>query len=747
MIVVQIRMAGAGTPSLPLHHALTVVGGLDRASRTKLAAELPRALRGEPSEVEIEVEVDGKREWLTPELARRLGLERCTAEFVVEAAALPGASLPPPPEPTTAPEAVGAAASVEAAATAEAARSAAEATVGEAEAALAQAQAAATEADAALAAATAAGGAGERAGAPAGGSVAEAQKRLEQVRRELEAAREALAEAERATSEQEQAGAQLARKAEVVERLVGEQAELEQARAELVARLAASTAPADPAPVEQALVELRRVRSVKPRPSVAAKELADRWAAAQKKLAELPAPPEPPEWLVTPAMAALHDAREALARADASAENATPDARLVDALDRAHRQVLDAEQKMMRKGSRLHRRRLDQAYEAEQDALRALGVATYGEYLQRMAPGVGGPSAPADPTAAARSALADAEAVWEELHGGLASPEWTAAKEEVVQLRAEAHELLGRDVPDAALEAALRAHEEATVDVRSAEEALADALAAGAGADASFSEPDLEAAAERWLAEAPTRNEARVDLERQLAELDERLAAVGAEVAEHQADVFFGAEETAAGSPGPGADGGGPTDTALAAVHKADQDVRDAEAALARLEEQAADLEQQRRRRSALEEEATAARGALRAADSALGDARLALDAARGAAAAAASAATPPEAPVAERASEQPEPDLGAVTALEVQLYLLARLAAVQGAPEGPLPLFMDATAVAGVPEAVGRKVLAVLERAAGAVQVVLLGDDAPVEQWAKDKGKAAAVVAATGSA
>lgn len=401
----------------------------------------------------------------------------------------------------------------------------------------------------------------------------------------------------------------------------------------------------------------------------------------------------------------------------------------------------------MRKGSRLHRRRLDQAYEAERAALAALDVGSYGEYLRRAAPADEVSSSSEDPAAAARAALADAEAVWEELHGGLASPEWTAAKAEEGEVRNQAHELLGRPVPDPELAAALRGHREDVVGVEGAEEALARALGAGPGEGGSG--PDLEQAAERWLGRVADANEARAGLERRLAELDQRLEAVIAELSEHQADAFFGSGDGPAGRSADDVDQARQrVSAATSDVQKAEQEAGAAQAALGIAEEQATRRREQLERRAHLRGEAEVAADAVRAAEESLGEARRAAEAAEAAASSAAEAAMAaqsknavPPAPLPTPAVS--EPDLRGVTALEAEIYLLARLAAVQGAPEGPLPLFVDATAVAGLPEPAAGRVLALLGRAAGPVQVVLLGEDGPVAEWARRKGPDAAVVAA----
>jgi hypothetical protein len=77
---------------------------------------------------------------------------------------------------------------------------------------------------------------------------------------------------------------------------------------------------------------------------------------------------------------------------------------------------------------------------------------------------------------------------------------------------------------------------------------------------------------------------------------------------------------------------------------------------------------------------------------------------------------------------------------MEVELYLLARLSAVRGASGGPLPLVVDGAVVAGMPEAPGKRMLGLLQRASSSVQVVVLGDDGQIAGWAAGLGDQAAV-------
>src|SRR5213078_1150420 len=109
-------------------------------------------------------------------------------------------------------------------------------------------------------------------------------------------------------------------------------------------------------------------------------------------------------------------------------------------------------------------------------------------------------------------------------------------------IRQEALELLDRDVDDGDLEAVLRGHEERVVDTAWAEQVLLDALVAARvelpmPADEATAD-DLDAIAERWLAESPARREARSGLEAELAAIDDRLSVVEEQLADRQADAF-----------------------------------------------------------------------------------------------------------------------------------------------------------------------------------------------------------------
>jgi hypothetical protein len=726
VILVQLRPKGADATTITVHPKVTVVGGLDEAARRRLSDGVLAALRGAPNAgVEVEVDVDGQRRTLTPDLARELGLSEATATMALFALDLPGAkpAAPPPspeprpepdpePEPEPAPDPGPATRALEEA----------KHTLGEAERAMAAAAERLAEANAS--------------GPPAEGDddvmarVAVLEGQLEAAQAGAAAAKRNLAQAQEA--ERAQSAARTAHETEAKaarDALLARHADLEASRAEIVVRMVEAGDPGDPAPVAQALEGLRRLQQVKPKPSAHAAELADRWAAIMAKLARLPQPPQPPEWLVTPALAALHEAREALAHAESGPGQIVIDKVKIEALDRAHREALDAEQKAMRKGSRLNRRRLDQAHEQESAALAALGVSSYGEYLQRIAPIAEGGSPGEDRIKQAKAALADAEAVWEELHGGQASPEWTAAKEEQAEIRTAVFALMGREIDDADLDGVLRGHLEIVVDTGWAEQELALVLGR-AGADVAEGD-DLEVVALAWLESSPAQRELRAALEAELAAVDEAMQVLQAQLAPPATEGGAAEAETAEAAVPSGSD---PL-TALAAA-----------AAEAETAEQAAQGELAVARQREIDAKARAARVASAAGEVEARRKAVAENEAKVAEAEAALAAVNQR--IAEMLPPKPKPepkpeaapaaasnggaDLSGVVAMEAELYVLARVAALRAAAAGPLPLLFDANAIAGLAPPAATRMLGLLERAAATVQVVVLGDDGQVGEWAQ---------------
>ncbi len=682
------RIASDGG-AIDLHVGVTVVTGLDAEARQQLARELDQAAVGSATATRIETD------------AGPMSAIPGAPGMSVLAENLPGAVV-------HAPQAADA-------------DSGLEAQVGEARGRLQQAEASLTAAERALseasAARTAAGRGLDRAAAAA---VTAAEAALTAARTREATARTALEAAETELNALAAEGVNKATRAGRGEMLRAEQTNLERQRSALVAQLVAAGDPGDSKPVEEALAGLRRLRSVKPKPSADASALADRWVSVRQDLAKLPQPPQPPEWLVTPALASLQEAQAALAALESGSPSPETDPTKVAALDVAHREVLEAEQKAMKKGSRANRRRLDLAHDAEQTALAALGVNSYGEFLQRVAPLLDSPTGGRDRLDAARAAVADAEAVWEELHGGQASPQWTKLKAEQAKVRTEAHALLGDEVEDAALERALRDHLESVVDSDWAEQALVTAL--GSAGVIVGPGVDPEKAADEWLASVPEARQSREAVEAELSQLDGRLTAVEEELAEHHADAFF-ADEPSTPDEGAVERLRAALDQAVATVAKAEGHLNEAMASKAEADGKADEV-------AALETAESSARAEVDRRREALAEAKTALVAVEQRVAAAASSDRPLAGGV----------DLSAVVGMEAEAYLLARVASLRGAPGGPLPMVVDAAVIAGLSDGASRRVLRLLSRLAGSMQLIVLGDNETITTWAAGLGDQAAV-------
>ena len=708
MILVEVRPKGRKKTTVAVHPKVTVLRGLDDGDRHAWAADLEKALHGQATESwDFDVEVDGTREHLSPALVEKLRLDP-SCQVVVVPADLPGAKAAP-----SAPAAGTGTAMV-----------AAERKLAELERRLAQAERAATAAEAEATRAKAGVDEGAADKIPALEAVLDVAKVAS------EDARRKLVDAETLASRMaEEASAERAEFRAVIERLREERSTLEANRSELVGRMVEVGDPGDPRPVEEALNGLRRLQSVKPKPSARADELAEEWRAAMARLAALPQPPQPPEWLVAPALEALQEARDAVAAAEGDGDVLDVDPARIEALDRAHREVLEAEQRAMKKSSRSNRKKLEAAHEVENAALAALGVTSYGEYLQHVAPNLGtGGGNREERLASAKAALADAEAVWEELHGGQASPEWTEAKRHQATIRQEALDLLGADVDDADIEAALRSHLETVVDTGWAEQALVDALRHAGHQIPSDDGLDLEAEADQWLREAPPRREARSTLEEELAAIDRRLSVIEEQLTEHQANAFFGGDDT---SNEPKAiEGTSSVATLRNRVAEAEATEQEAESALQRARFEVSAVETKRTVLAALEQTAATRRHEVEALRTEVAEAEAALEAATAA----------NEEAEATAAASNGVVDLSSVVGMEAEAYLLARVTSLRGAAAGPLPMVVEGSVLSGLSERAAKRVFRLLGRLADSMQIVVLGDDDGIATWAEGLGDRAAV-------
>lgn len=536
--------------------------------------------------------------------------------------------------------------------------------------------------------------------------LAAAQAAVETIGEELaDIALEAQQETAEARSSFEERAAERRRR---VQELEERRAGLNERRAELEVVLAESEPP-DASAVEAALAAYRQKAHAASTPSTEHVALADRWADAQRRLADAPGA-DPPAWLLVPAEEALQRARQALAQAEQSAGTASMDSDASGRVEEAHRRVLDAEQRMMERPGMLAKRKVDAALEAEREALAAVGVRSYNDYLQIMA------NRDSDDAerrvAAARAAVADAEAVWEELHRPLPTPERSAVEAELVTLRKEAASLLGRDVADADLEEALRGT--LTDDGEGDGVAgVAEALRA-AGGDPGDDPID---AAEAFVREIASQRRRREDAEIGMS----AAAREGAWVDKTTAEL---AAELDAEEPQPSDEVATRLADVRARSEAANDEVAAAEQALQAAREGVTMAENAAELVAAAEARVTEAAVARERAEAELR--RLEEDDAR---------EDLPSGPV-EVA------DLKNVAPLEAELYVLGRLASMRAAPGGAAAAPLVVTdGFGGLADEGGSRLLDLLARASAVVQVVVLSDDAELVTWARGLGSDTAAV------
>ena len=316
-------------------------------------------------------------------------------------------------------------------------------------------------------------------------------------------------------------------------------------RAELEREIAALGVPIDTSPVVAAVSELRHV------PSGAdvdeARDLlaqVEALVASRGGLAVRPAP----TWLVDAARTALEEARVELARAEEMARPMRVSAEDASEFERVHAAVVEADAKADRRfGGPMARRRLEKALADERELLLKFGLPSYTAFLLRTMP-ISSDSAGARHLEEARRAMADAEAVWEELHQAEYPDELAAVEQEEARVLARAASLLGADrmagadvsSPGATLRsvrALLVEMTAADADVDRAAARLAEALNSAFGSKAAAGDPaGLLAVAEERIAVTEAIGARR-------AELALELETVGAEIEEIDA-AAEGADET-----------------------------------------------------------------------------------------------------------------------------------------------------------------------------------------------------------
>jgi len=698
----ELRAGGEWPFVLDLHPRLTVVVGLGRERSHRLAGLFNGALCGRLDGLGGRVRIDREEHPLTPELIAALGIPS-EMNIVLGAQDLPGARVverdeePPPPPP---PPAI-----MEAPEESE--------ELVDARMALFQAREALTGADLALAAGRIALDPAARA------AMVAAETALEAARR----ARDDAARRVRTT----QAALDAARAKEAERRAdtrahADRRAVLEQRRQEVFSALAA-TPTTDPTPVAEALTELRRVEALPPGPVDEALALADAWTALQERRAAVPPPRAAPTSLVQAALETLEAARVEHTRAHEMLRLADLTPEDVGDIEAAHAAVVQATEKVegIRRPRPLARRRLEAAQAAELALLEKLGLSSYHAFLLRAAPGMSLP-VKQERLERANAALADAEAVWEELHAPAADDR--LAQElaaETNRIRTAAVDLIGDD-PGADVDGALRALRRPADSEPARLELLAALEAVGASPDP---DADPAASASAWLAYADEDHARRAALQAELGGLQSDLDELAADE-EHRDEP---AEQGSAA----------PTESNVTVQvwTRLEAELDEARAAF----EAATGHEEEARRarnqasgrlenaRSAelrvvsLSEELTAATAAHEQAAARVEE----LEQSEVARRAALAAAVPP-APV----RTAPEVDISEVDVDELEVYLLARLVAQRSVGQaGSLPFVID-DAFAGLPVETTEKAIAVLERFTPVFQLVYLSDEPDIEAWAR---------------
>ncbi len=545
--------------------------------------------------------------------------------------------------------------------------------------------------------------------------------------------------------------------------------------------------------VERALGDARAATTADPVASPAAVALAEELDAVDMELGGLPDDDDESSSRLIDARARLDAAGEALGEAEQAVRSPALDRDLVDRLEVAHADVLNAIEKSdNRFGGERAKRRAEELRSVEHWLLDELGFTSYSDFM------MGNSLLHVDPKKeraldAARDELRAAEDAWRILQDQTEAELVRAARLDYRRgLREQAQQLLGRPVGASGAAEALRSIRVERTPTIDPSGPLRKALEAGGLAlgDEDLDLEDLTAIADAWLeqaGEAATRDAA---VRAEMAALDAELAGI--------ADAMVSRQIMDAAAPvqdpeidrqarlAAAADALAAAEVALLSQQAAEQDIQSLTEALANAAEQeriadagAVDGEQamaealaaeatlvaeQRR----LEDElATAARAEadaqeeLRAmaalepiSSEALAEATAEAErtlAARSAEAGAAASTlaellaereTATLAADALRASiDQADDGREVSIGEEAEWYLLARLAAQRSVSlAGSIPLLID-DALRGLEDGELQHVLDRLERMAEAVQVIVVSEDPLVTAWALDAGEDRAAV------
>lgn len=579
-----------------------------------------------------------------------------------------------------------------------------------------------------------------------------------------------------------------------IEAIAVRQAELGERR-EVVERTLVLFEPTAMADVERALAEAQADAAPELVASPAALALAEQLDAIDIELGGLPDGDEPSSRMID-TRSRLDQAREGLLEAEQSVRNPVLDRDVVERLESAHADLLDAIDKVdSRFGGARAKRRVDELRSVEDSILDQLGLTSYSAYM------IGHSLFHVDPKKEqvlddARQEMAEAEDAWRLLQEQIEAELLRAARlDRRRALCEQAQVLLGRPVGASGAAEALRSLRVEGTALANRVGPLRESLDAGglAVANEDLDLDDLTAMAEVWL------DEARQAAEREAA-VRQELEAVDAE----QADLAIalagqGVVTVAPPMVDPEVDRQERLTTArlvleaaeagLRAHDAAEQDMQSLTAALADAEEEeriaaaaavaaedafaaavAAEeppVAEQRRIEDALavaaRAEADANEAARALAEEAMAPAPdLGLEdlvqsharwVSEAATTVAALASLEAERDAAEREIDARraligDDDDGAEVAIgeEVEWYLLARLAAQRSVSlAGSLPLLLD-DALHGLDGPELQHVLDRLERVADAVQVIVVSEDPTVAAWAHLAGAGRAAVVRPGA-
>ena len=361
----------------------------------------------------------------------------------------------------------------------------------------------------------------------------------------------------------------------------------------------------------------RAAAALAPVPSPEAGALADGLERLAAELAAAQRPSPVPESIITQARDRLERARFELAQAEMVTQHRELTAEDEADLEAAHAAVIQAEQRLERRsvGAAAFRRRLDAAIAIEQGVLERLGFSSYTGYLLQRTPGLAAPD-DAQRLSRARATLADAEAVWEEIHafaGERARPDTVDV--ERAALLEQAVALLGFD-PGRDVVAALRGVLVAPDEVATARSELVAVLdAVGLDLGRPADEADFLEVVLEWLERAGEAHAHAAGMAAALEGVDAELAELDAELAELQAEARFSNADPAPAAAA-GAMGAGDVDVDLSEAAPRERPI--AEGAAAGAAAGAARLQERSRQ---LEGELAAARAALARTEQRLRDA------------------------------------------------------------------------------------------------------------------------------